>query len=254
MRDKDITLQSESRINELEKEIEQFKYLIADNIGSRKYIQAIKIPLTAIELIEDGLIDYRFGDLYYAYKGIPKRLQRLMPVENPFEVCFAYIMLLNNCNDQSVLQGPAYGVLSTVVRYLPWDPDARLFHRLEDPWEVIKKESRAKALKFRENPIYTNLFKRQFFNRNAAQLIYTFTHAAIPHNIGNYGALNKYFVRYGADKEMAMTLIERIMIAGAANHRIQAKNFISKISEIDTAEEIQKIELDNIRLRKELPV
>lgn len=146
----------------------------------------------------------------------------LLPVADPFEMCFAMLYLIEQDSDLPWLYGACNGVLLEVTEALPWG--VYEYDEMEDEiWDdhpLISKRSDIPDWYKREYKI-----KGDDFPRSLAQILYEETGCLMPRNMHQYDSKLKLLGRYGIRQNKAIAMLYCMLALGNARRTTRALNF-----------------------------
>lgn len=146
----------------------------------------------------------------------------LLPVGDPFEMCFAILYLIEQDNDLPWLYGACQGVMFEVAEALPWGIFE--YDEMEDEvWDEhppVSKRSDIPDWYSREYSI-----KGDDFPRSLAQILYEETGCLMPRNMHQYDSKLKILGKYGIRQNKAIAMLYCMLALGNARRSTRALNF-----------------------------
>lgn len=151
----------------------------------------------------------------------------ILPISDPYELCFALLYLLEQDSDLPWLYGACIGLMEEVAACLPWN----YYHYEEDEDDIWN--GTAPIVK---KPVsIPNWYERKYFNKNndieydyplnLAQLVYEETGCLMPRDLHIYDSKYKRLGMYGIQRNNAVTLLYCMEIMGMARRQLNSMNF-----------------------------
>ncbi len=189
------------------------------------------------------------------YENISIEPMEPMRIENPYEMCFALLYLIESGDDLPWLYGAGCGLVGEVAETLPWgiieydefEDDVWCVGE-EDGEEVICENQEVELPKSIVIPDY---YERSYrmkgedfdFPRNLAQIIYEETGCILPRDLHMYDSKARLMSKYGIRGKDAAAILVLMSTLESARRSMKALNFDGKaawlLDEDESSEEQQ---------------
>ena len=150
----------------------------------------------------------------------------ILPISDPYELCFALLYLLEQDSDLPWLYGACIGMMQEVVDCLPWG-----YYHYEEEDDNIWTEAPPVPKKPVSMPdwyerTYCHKDNDEEFNypHNLAQLVYEETGCLMPRDLHRYDSKYKYLGKFGIQRNIAVALLYCMDILGSVRHKETAHN------------------------------
>ena len=160
----------------------------------------------------------------------------MLPVTDPYELCFALLYLLEQDNDIPWLYGACIGLMEEVSACLPWG-----FYGYDETDDVVWNGEST----FTKKPVaFPDWYERTYcyngneedYPHNLAQLIYEETGCLMPRNLHKYDCKSKILGKFGIKRGNAVALLYCMDIMGQARRRMSALNLDETYMDIISGE------------------
>ena len=154
----------------------------------------------------NGYLTQEMAEEYFPEELIDD-LVKPLPIDDPYELCFALLYLIETGSDLPWLYGACVGMMSEVIDSLPWglceyDESDDIY------WDDIPPISKKK-------PDFPNWYTRDYLMkdesryeaRNLAQIVYETTGCLMPRNLHRYDAELKFLGKYGIRQNKAISIL-----------------------------------------------
>jgi hypothetical protein len=215
--------------------------------------------------MSDQLHEYRYSSVqidmmdrqsvleYMAPEIVDKMLA--FPIEDPYEICFALLYLLNQDDDCVWSYSFMLAVVSRAVAMLPWS--GAVFNESNDGYWYNNDE------KIPPQPLDSEWYERKYIGDrdatgrrddvNLAQLVYQYTGVIVPRNTRRYDGAAKKLRKNGLKPSQASMLCAVMNILGEASRQQKylPDGTTAETSPIEPAAAEQSAE-ENAQLKREL--
>ena len=150
----------------------------------------------------------------------------LLPITDPYELCFGLLYLLEQDNDIPWLYGACTGFMEEVSSCLPWG----YFHYEEEDDDIWSGE----PIILKKPISIPDWYERTYYNKdtddefeyphNLTQLIYEETGCLMPRDLHKYDSKYKYLGKFGIQRSNAIALLYCMDIMGNARRQLPALN------------------------------
>lgn len=219
----------------------------------------------AAENMSDQLHEYRYSSVqidmmdrqsvleYMAPEIVDKMLA--FPIEDPYEICFALLYLLNQDDDCVWSYSFMLAVVSRAAAMLPWS--GAVFNESNDGYWYNNDE------KIPPQPLDSEWYERKYIGDrdatgrrddvNLAQLVYQYTGVIVPRNTRRYDGAAKKLRKNGLKPSQASMLCAVMNILGEASRQQKylPDGTTAETSPIEPAAAEQAAE-ENAQLKREL--
>lgn len=145
-------------------------------------------------------------------------------IENPFELCFALLYLLESGDDLPWLYGPGVGLMKEVAESLPWgiypyEEDEDMVWFPDDDYEPGTVKPSAIPDWYERKYVYNSKYREDDFPRSLAQIVYEETGCLMPRDMHLYDSAAKELSRYGIRGKDAIALQYCMLALAHARHQ-----------------------------------
>lgn len=231
-----------------------------------------KAAFFTVDILQEGCLHAR--TCLDEYGPVVAGLMKPLEIENPFEICFALLFLLESGSDLPWLYGPGCGLMQEVVESLPWGiieydetddpvwwPDGQ-----EDGDERPAPLPAEKARQPLESPAAPQWYARKYvpkdedgafiFNRNLAQIVYEETGCLLPRDLHKYDGRLQAVMDFGIAEKDAAALLCLFSALSHARRQSHAANLDEDFADWPEAEDAPRPEgkrgAENALTREEL--
>ena len=176
-----------------------------------------------------------------------------LDIDDPFEICFGYLCLIESGSYLPWLYSPATAVLMMAVRKLPWTIPLSFGEKTED---LIEIDADGDDLRRYQKELYKLSLRNDVMrlpgaplpdqNRkdlNMAQLVYNLTSVLMPRNNSHYLGFADKFIAAGIEPAAAYSIIQALQMAyDLSNYPIEHEDDLEDMEiEIDWEEQQRKV-------------
>lgn len=215
---------------------------------SKKYAHAIKQKEDVAELLARMASLDPTGKIKYSKKAYNRAKRKI--INDPFEMCFALLYLIEIDSDIPWNFGPCIRMMIEVMSFLPW-----VNIRQDNTRNVSLKPS---------HPVIPDWLKREYYGKSydsaplsLAHIVYQETGCMMPRDMHKFDSILDSLKNYGINESKAVGLLYCMLSLNAARNNVKALNFdkeyMRKFEGIDSnnlPKTEEQIEIQ--RLRKEL--
>lgn len=174
------------------------------------------------EMIQYGIITKKHAQEEFG-EEVAAELNPLR-IENPFELCFALLYLLESGDDLPWLYGPGVGLMKEVAESLPWgiypyEEDEDMIWFPDDDYEPGTVKPSAIPDWYERKYVYSSKYREDDFPRSLAQIVYEETGCLMPRDMHLYDAAAKELSRYGIRGKDAIALQYCMLALAHSRHQ-----------------------------------
>lgn len=169
-----------------------------------------------------------------------------MRFENPYELCFALLYLMEQDDDLAWLYGVGCGLMNEVTESLPWGIFE--YDELEDNiW--FSEDGREESVTLPKSITIPDVYERRYrtknrgdfdFPRSLAQILYEETGCLLPRNLHRYDSQSKLLGRYGIKGKNAAAMLMLMNTMGTVRRNRDALNLKGHLDDLLWIEEQRK--------------
>lgn len=174
------------------------------------------------EMIQYGILTKKHAQKEFG-KEVADDLN-LLRIENPYEICFALLYLLESGDDLPWLYGPSVGLMKEVAESLPWgiypyEEDEDMVWFPDDDYEPEAVKPSAIPDWYERKYVYSSKYREDDFPRSLAQIVYEETGCLMPRDMHMYDSVTKELSRYGIRGKDAIALQYCMLALAHARHQ-----------------------------------
>ncbi len=187
-------------------------------------------------------------------------IMKKMAIDDPYEMCFAFLYMIDQGNDLIWLYYPCYTLIQIAGLKLPWNVEENyeMTDRIYEPVDREKKKELNGSEKELVSECFMDLQEDSEEKVNMAQVLYSLTGMAGPRNISYYHPYREALNQYDMTDEqknflfgMIVMGLERLTRPKSLHFQISLEDFFSSAEKEENEETVPAINVKEIKSLKE---